>query len=230
MTSADAGTRLELATANQMDACDAVAGHPSGIVWGTGEEGGWGVTSGSGEGDLAIGVVNPRLSDVFGLVIRQDEVDFVVPHVREDLPLYLDPFLLWKSGRAEYEGLHAALLGFVEQVRQHVVAGRTARARMLLAEVSEPLELGLGYAAGSKRGSALGPATISGIVETFKQIPQLEASGLEHIEMLALLVPGIAEDRTSDLTASVVKGWLAEFTEHRCEDYGIPTRKYRLTG
>jgi hypothetical protein len=175
------------------------------------------------------GVVNPRLSDVFGLVIRQDEVDFVVPHLREDLPLYLDPFLLWKSDRPDYQELHAALLGFVDQVRQHVVAGRTTKARTLLAEVSEPVELGLGYAAGTKRGSALGPAIITSIVETIGQIPQLEASGLDHLEMLALLVPGIAEDRISDLTASVIKGWLANFTERRCEDYGIPTAKYRLT-
>lgn len=175
------------------------------------------------------GLVNPRLSDVFGLVIRQDEVDFVVPHLREDLPLYLDPFLLWNSGRPEYRELHSAILSFVEQVRLHVVEGRTVKARALLAEVSEPSELGLGYAAGTKQGSALGPSTISAITRMIAQIPQLEASGLDHIEMLALLVPGIAEDRISDLTASVIKGWLAQFTEHQCESYGIPTRKYRLT-
>jgi hypothetical protein len=182
------------------------------------------------QGDLGSGLVNPRLSDVFGLVIRQDEVDFVVPHLQEDLPLYLDPFLLWKSDRPEYQTLHASLLGFVEQVRQHVVEGETIRARTLLAEVSEPVEVGLKYAAGTKRGSALGPVTISTIIGAVGQIPQLEASGLDHMEMLALLVPGIAEDRISDLTASVIKGWLAQFTKRRCEDYGIPTRKYRLTG
>ena len=37
--------------------------------------------------DPARGLINPRLSDVFGMVIRQDEVDFVVPHLNEDLPL-----------------------------------------------------------------------------------------------------------------------------------------------
>jgi len=139
------------------------------------------VTSDDSQGELVNGLVNPRLSDVFGLVIRQDEVDFVVPHLREDLPLYLDPFLLWKSDCAEYQTLHAALLGFVEQVRRHVVDGRTIRAGALMAEVSEPIELGLGYAAGTKRGSALGPGTISAITETIRQIPQLQATGLNHM-------------------------------------------------
>jgi hypothetical protein len=59
------------------------------------------VASSSDEVDPAAGIFDPRLSDVFGLVIRQDEVDFVVPHLREDLPLYLDPFLLWKSDDPE---------------------------------------------------------------------------------------------------------------------------------
>jgi len=180
--------------------------------------------------DPSAGIVNPRLSDVFGLVVRQDEVDFVVPHLREDLPLYLDPFLLWKSDDPEYRKLHADLLGFVDEVRRHAVEGRTARASMLLSEVSEPVELGLGYAAGTKRGSALGPGTIGGIVRMFQQVPQLEATGLDHLEVLALLAPGIAEDRISDLTASVIKRWLAEFTERRCEIVGIPTTARRLLG
>ena len=119
-------------------------------------------------------------------------------------------------------GCTPELLGFVDEVRQHAVDGRATRAGMLLSEVSEPVELGLGYAAGTKRGSALGPGTIDGIVRTFQQVPQLQTSGLDHLEILALLVPGIAEDRTSDLTASVLKRWLADFTERRCDDWGIP--------
>ena len=176
----------------------------------------------------AAGVVNPRLSDVFGLVIRQDQVDFVVPHLREDLPLYIDPFLLWRSDRPEYRSLHASLLSFVEQVRQHALAGRKSKARELLAEVREPVELGLGYASGSKRGSALGPLLAAEIIEMFRKVPQLEGLGLDHVEVLALLVPKIAEDRISDITASVIKGWLAEFTERRCDELGIPTQNYRM--
>jgi hypothetical protein len=179
--------------------------------------------------DPADGLINPRLSDVFGLVIRQDEVDFVVPHLREDLPLSVDPFLLWKSDRPDYQELHETLLGFVEHVRADTLAGRIATAHRLLEEVREPVELGLGYAAGSKRGSAIGPILSAAIIDTFRQVPQLETSELDHLEVLALLVPKIAEDRISDLTASVIKRWLAEFTRSRCAELGIPTHRYRLT-
>lgn len=82
-----------------------------------------------GSVDPGRGLVNPRLSDVFGLVIRQDEVDFVVPHMREDLRLYLDPFLLWKSEGTHYRELHEGLLGFVEQVRTHAPPGTSSLRR-----------------------------------------------------------------------------------------------------
>lgn len=177
-----------------------------------------------------VGLVNPRLSDLLGLVIRQDEVDFVVPHLREDLPLYVDPFLLWKSDDPEQRQLHNALVGFLDRVRTQAVSGHVAAAHSLLAEIREPVELGLGYAAGTRRGSAIGPALSTGIIETFRQVPQLETTGLDHIEILALLVPKVAEDRISDLTASVLKRWLADFTTRRCESLRIPTRRYRLTG
>jgi hypothetical protein len=178
----------------------------------------------------ANGLFNPRLSDVFGLVIRQDQVDFVVPHLREDLPLAVDPFLLWKSDRAEYQELHRVLLGFVEQVRAHALAGRIGAAHRLLAEVREPVELGLGYATGTKRGSAIGPMLSAAIIDTFRQVPQLQDTGLDHLEILALLVPKVAEDRISDLTASVIKRWLAGFTTDRCRELGIPVQRYRLIG
>lgn len=104
-----------------------------------GDEGRGGVATDDDEVNPAAGIVNPRLSDVFGLVIRQDEVDFVVPHLREDLPLYLDPFLLWKSEDPQHRQLHADLLGFVEEVRRHAVGGLATRAAVLLSEVREPV-------------------------------------------------------------------------------------------
>ena len=174
------------------------------------------------------GLFNPRLSDVFGLIIRQDKVDFVVPHLQEDLRLYLDPFLLWKSDCAEYQELHQLLLGFINQIRAISLSGRAAAAYRVLEEVREPVELGLGYASGTKRGSAIGPMLSAAIIETFRQVPQLEATGLDHLEILALLVPKVAEDRISDLTATVIKRWLAQYTARQCKDLQIPVQRYRM--
>ena len=42
-------------------------------------------------------IIRPRLIDFFNIPIAQEEVDFAIPFLDEDIPLYLDPFLLWKS-------------------------------------------------------------------------------------------------------------------------------------
>jgi hypothetical protein len=170
------------------------------------------------------GLVNPRLSDLFDLVIRQDRVPFVMPHVREDLPLSLDPFLLWQSDKPKYDELHKQLVGFADLVCQEAVAGRTGSATMLLGGVQELPELGLGYAVGSKKGSALGPVLINRIIETVRTVPQLIESGFSHVEVIALLVPKVREDRISDLTASVLLKWLVDFTAEQCSQQGIPMR------
>ena len=176
------------------------------------------------------GLANPRLSDVFGLTIRQDDVDFAIPHLREDLRFSLDPFLLWKSNNPDYIELHAALLDFIEQVRFNSIEGNDIRAQILLAEVAEPVELGLGYAQGSKKGSALGPALRGAIIAAFRDVPQLAQTSLNHMEILALLVPKIAEDRISDITASVAKKWLAHFSEERAREFEVPVRRFRMIG
>jgi hypothetical protein len=79
--------------------------------------------------DPAAGLVNPRLSDVFGLVIRQDEVDFVVPHLREDLPLCLVALRPYHqhlvNGRQGRTGEPVALLRNQIRLHQaHPVAGQ----------------------------------------------------------------------------------------------------------
>ena len=43
--------------------------------------------------------------------VSQFEVDFVIPRVGIDLPLGIDPFLLFKSRDREYAKLHDLVLG-----------------------------------------------------------------------------------------------------------------------
>jgi hypothetical protein len=42
-------------------------------------------------------IIRPRLNDFYNLPFRQEDVDFVIPFLDEDIPFYIDPFLLWKS-------------------------------------------------------------------------------------------------------------------------------------
>lgn len=175
---------------------------------------------------MAKSIVNPRLVDYFGLDFSQDEVDFAIPHLREDIPLYLDPFLLWSSEDQHYQELHKRLIGFFDDIRLLVSQGRNADAHALLRRCTEPREMGLGYSLGSKRGSAIGPQLIGNIIQAYNTVPQIADENVNHIEELQLIIPGIAEDRISDITASVLKDFFLEFTLRSARDLNIPTKPF----
>lgn len=173
-------------------------------------------------------MVNPRLIDVFGLTFSQDDVGFAIPKLDEDIPLYVDPFLLWNSSKPEYRQLHELLLGFFGLVRQNILDGNVESAAALLSGVSEPRELGLGYASGSKQGSTIGPQLIAGIMEAFATVPQLAAGEMRHLEELQLVVPGLAEDRISDTTVSILQRFFLDYTAQQVRDHAIPGKEFRL--
>jgi hypothetical protein len=177
---------------------------------------------------VTIRIANPRLVDAFELSFSQDDVDFAIPHLREDIPLCIDPFLMWSSEDPSYRVLHTQLLAFFEQLRALVKAGRDVEASRLLLTCEEPKEFGLGYALGSKRGSAVGPELGRAILALYHLIPQLGTAGLSHIEEIQLLVPGVAEDRMSDLTACILKGYFLDYTAECSRQYGLPTKSFRI--
>lgn len=55
-------------------------------------------------------LVRPRLNDYHGILMLQDKVDFAIPFLDEDIPLYVDPFLLWKSPSQMDNGLHNSII------------------------------------------------------------------------------------------------------------------------
>ena len=169
-----------------------------------------------------------RLIDAFGLPFTQDTVPFAIPHLEEDIPLYLDPFLLWASSYPRYRELHEQLLGFMAHFGSLALDGREDVAQRLLLTCKEPRELGLGYAQGSKQGSFIGPATARLVTRLYVETPQLHKKRLEHIEELGLFLPRIAEDRLSDLTACVLREFFVRYTEEQAKMHGVPTLRFRI--
>ncbi len=42
-------------------------------------------------------LIRPRLTDHHGITLAQEDADFAIPFFDEDIPLYVDPFLMWRS-------------------------------------------------------------------------------------------------------------------------------------
>ena len=54
-------------------------------------------------------LIRPRLTDYYGINKSQSYLDFAIPFFDEDLPLYVDPFLLWKSPSQQDNALHTTI-------------------------------------------------------------------------------------------------------------------------
>jgi hypothetical protein len=58
-------------------------------------------------------LLRPRLNDYHCLPFTQEQVDFAIPFLDDDIPLYVDPFLLRKSPAMQDQALHTALVASV---------------------------------------------------------------------------------------------------------------------
>ena len=164
------------------------------------------------------------LNKVLNIPIRQEDVDFVMPDVDVDRRLGIDPFLLYRSSRPDFQQAHDQLLKFFNFVLQNIKGGDLTRAEYLLL-CPEPREIGLGYTRYGTRGSGVGPELAREIAYTFSNSPALLLRGLRHIEELQLICSGIGPDRVSDIAANILKLFLIDYTQEQCRSWNIPIIK-----
>ncbi len=55
-------------------------------------------------------LIRPRLTDYHGIQKSQSDLDFAIQFFYEDIPLYVDPFLLWKSPSQQDQALHTSII------------------------------------------------------------------------------------------------------------------------
>jgi hypothetical protein len=147
--------------------------------------------------------------------VSQYDVDFVIPRVGIDVPVGIDPFLLYKSRDAEYRRLHDLLLEVFNSGITAVRRGRLEEAARIL-DFPEVSAIGLGYTQRSKRGSGVGSYLTGLIIETVVGSPGLQTRGIRHVEEMQLLSAGIGPDRVSDIAANVLKRYLIAYTQRQC--------------
>ena len=172
-------------------------------------------------------LVRPRLTDYHGISVAQAEVDFAIPFLEEDIPLYLDPFLLWRSPSQQDQALHTSLAICFNHLGELVKKGREAEAVDKLMMASECDEVGFGVSA-KRKGKRIGAGTANEILTLFSSVPEYRRSGFVHIEEVQLYVDGISKDRISDITCNFLKSFLIDFTIDQCHKHGIPLANVQL--
>lgn len=169
-------------------------------------------------------IVRPRLNDYYGVYLSQAEVDFAIPFVDEDIPLYIDPFRLWQSPAYQDNGLHVLFKEAFNHLGKMYVEGQYNKAIEILQRISECNEVGLGNSK-TRSGKRIGLSLAKQILSLYETIPQVRNFGLDHPEVIQLLVEGVSRDRISDIAAKLLGSFLMDYTIQESLKYNIPSEK-----
>lgn len=157
-----------------------------------------------------------------GLTFSQMEVDFVVPDLAQDLPVCIDPFLLFKSTDPTLRDLHTKVVGVFNYGIELFCSGRLEELTRLI-DFPEANEIGFGYTEGAIAGHGLGPNMEHALSDLLGQVGAIQDRGIRHIEELQLLSVGIGADLISDTVAHLIKSYLVEYTTTQSKLHNIPT-------
>jgi len=135
-----------------------------------------------------------------------------------DLPLFIDPFLLFGSKNYEYQKLHTDILKYLKFLKNKAEDGTNNTARIkswyLFPEVKQNW---FGYSkignSGSGLGMKFGRAFSSSISVVFEDIGKEKVTQSSHLEKAGLFEIGIGRDNISDFTTNLIKEFLLEYTE-----------------
>src|SRR5260370_16868493 len=149
---------------------------------------------------------DPRAPLLVG--VSQYDVDFVIPRTGVDVPVGIDPFLLYKSRDTEYRQLHEQLLRAFNAGIAAVKRGHVPEATRIL-DFPEVSAIGLGYTQRSKRGSGVGTHLSGLIIETLVGSPNLQERGVRHLEEIKFPSPRIRPTPANHITANTLKRLLS---------------------
>lgn len=174
-------------------------------------------------------LIRPRFTEFNNIYIPQHELDFAIPFLNEDIPLYIDPFLIWKSPSLADKGLHQLIIAAFNNLGVLARNGRIDEAVDQLIIASECDEVGLGNSA-FRKGKRIGRTSAESVLSLFKQIPYYRDYGFRHFEEIQLFVDDIGKDRVSDIACNFIKSFLIDYTHQECSDLGISMQNVTVQG
>ena len=166
-------------------------------------------------------LIRPRVTDFHEIYKPQSELDFAIQFFDEDIPLYIDPFLLWKSPSQQDQALHTTIINSFNHLNFLLKKGKKNEAIVNLINLSVCSEVGLGVSK-SRKGLKIGEKQAAEILSLFENINEYSQFGFTHFEIIQLYIQGISKDRISDITCNFIKSFLIDYTIQQCEEYKIP--------
>lgn len=179
-------------------------------------------------------MVNIYFSDFFGLPAElvEDFGAFDVSLV-QDLPLFIDPFLLFNSENAEYQALHEEILRYMRFLKRATlddsVPTPLVDSWFAFPEVKQNW---LGFSKTGNAGHGLGRDFARALHRNFRTV--FRSFGEEtitrgsHLEKLCLVRGGVGRDTISDFTTNLIKPFLGDYTQRFALEHLRPDQRRRV--
>ncbi len=144
-----------------------------------------------------------------------------------DLPLFIDPFLLFNSEKEEYRALHDAMIDYLIFLRDRSAKGHVSDA--LLSSwycFREVKQNWLGFSVSGNGGTGLGMdfarALHGNLNSLFSDFGQEQITEGSHLEKVCLISEGVGRDNISDFTTNLIKDYLCRYTQEFAARYLRP--------
>lgn len=168
-------------------------------------------------------------SDFFG--IDEDTIESygaINISLINDLPLFIDPFLLFNSEKEEYQKIHQEIISYLlflqEQAEKHPQPPSGMIASWYLFPEIKQTWIGFSLDGNSGRGLGMKFALTlyKGLQTIFKDFGKETITKSSHLEKLCLISPLVGRDKISDFTTNFAKKYLLEYTIKFASEYLKP--------
>ena len=137
-----------------------------------------------------------------------------------DMPLFIDPMLIFNSSKEEYKELHSNIIRYFYFLYKKANQGLKKNEISAWFNFSEVPNNWLGYSLVGNKGLALGEKYAEFLYDNIVfAVNTNGVSSSRHIEKVMLLYDGSGKDKISDLTVNLIKGFLCEYTESFSKKY-----------
>lgn len=132
-----------------------------------------------------------------------------------DVPLFIDPMLIFNSKDEKYIKLHEEIICYFHFLYKKSIQGLTPKEIDAWFNFSEIPNNWLGYSLSGNKGLALGRKYANFLYKNIGfSMNTHNISKSIHIEKVMLLYEGSGKDKISDLVVNLIKGFLCEYTEN----------------
>lgn len=133
-----------------------------------------------------------------------------------DLPLFIDPFLLFNSDKSEYQELHSEIIKYMLFLKEQSSLQLDPGLLKNWFHFPEVRQNWFGFSKHGNNGRGLGADFARSLKlnfnSTFKDFGS-EENTRTHLGKLTLIKGGVGKDNISDFTCNLIIGYLARYTE-----------------